>query len=93
MEHYSFFECLPVFLCRCLVVLCVLSKPAKVAKQRAERAKPQGPRVEARCEEIVQKEGEEDQVTTTTTTTPSHQTTDSRLYIQLLNCVSTPSGN
>ena len=38
------------------------SKPAKVVKQRAERAKAQGPRVEARCEEIVQKEGEEDQV-------------------------------
>ena len=53
----------PVLYC---VVLCcadVLSKPVKEAKQRAERAKPQGPRVEARCEEIVQKEGEEDQVT------------------------------
>ena len=49
------------------VMLGPLSKPVKVAKQRAERAKAQGPRVEARCEEIVQKEGEEDQVTTATT--------------------------
>ena len=45
-----------------LVWVVFTSKPAKVAKQRAERAKAQGPRVEARCEEIVQKEGEEDQV-------------------------------
>ena len=86
MEHFFILsECLSViavlscFLCCCRVLFSLLSKPAKVAKQRAERAKPQGPRVEARCEEIVQKEGEEDQVMTTTT--PVVQTAGSRLYM------------